>query len=147
SSRGLTRPMPAAPSIPAEGQKAAGALSQAFEAVADFAKPAVVQISVERKRGAARIPGGNRRRPFPPGNNIDPKDLEELFKRFFEPEGRPEREQFAPRGMGTGSGFVFDESGHIVTNNHVVQDAEKITVTFHDGVEASAKVVGTDPQS
>src|SRR5438270_10822263 len=76
SSRGLTRPMPAAPSLPAESQKAAGALSQAFEAVADFAKPSVVQISVERKRGSAvRLPGGNRRMPFPgpgPGGNIDP---------------------------------------------------------------------------
>jgi serine protease Do len=153
SSRGLTRPMPAAPSLPAESQKAAAALSQAFGAVADFAKPSVVQISVERKRGSTlRLPGGNRRMPFPgPGGNIDPKDLEELFKRFFEPEGRPEgrpeKEQFAPRGMGTGSGFVYDDSGHLVTNNHVVQDAEKITVTFHDGVEAQAKVVGTDPQS
>jgi serine protease Do len=48
---------------------------------------------------------------------------------------------------GVGSGFVFDNRGHIVTNNHVVEDAEKITVTFFDGTEAAAKVVGTDKQS
>jgi len=150
SSRGLTRPMPAAPSLPAEGQKAANALSAAYVAVADFVKPSVVQISVERKRGTIRIPGGNRRMPFPGpggGGQVDPKDFEEMLKRFFGPEFQPEKEQFGPRAEGTGSGFVYDDRGHILTNNHVVEDAEKITVTFHDGVEASAKVVGTDPQS
>jgi serine protease Do len=150
SSRGLTRQMPAAPSLPAEGQKAAATLSDAFVAVADFVKPSVVQISVVRKAGAGmgRTPGGNRRMPFPgPGNNIDPKDFEEMLKRFFGPEGRPEREQFGPSAEGTGSGFVYDDHGHVLTNNHVVENADKITVTFHDGVEATAKVVGTDPQS
>jgi serine protease Do len=151
SSRGLTRPMPAAPSIPAEGQKAVNALSEAFVAVADFVKPSVVQISVERKGKTIRIPGGRGRSPFPgPGGNLDPKDLEEMFKRFFGPNGpdfRPEKEQFGPAAEGTGSGFVFDDRGHILTNNHVVEGSDKITVTFIDGVEASAKVVGTDPQS
>ena len=52
SSRGLTRPIPAAPSVPAESQKAARALSEAYEAVADFVKPSVVQISVQRKGGS-----------------------------------------------------------------------------------------------
>jgi len=147
SSRGLTRPMPAAPSLPAESQKAAAALSEAFVAVADFVKPSVVQISVERKRGTVRQPGFPRRPSPGPGGNLDPKDLEDMLKKFFGPDARPEKEQFGtPRAQGTGSGFVFDDQGHVVTNNHVVQDADKITVTFHDGVEASAKVVGTDPQ-
>jgi S1-C subfamily serine protease len=44
-----------------------------------------------------------------------------------------------------GSGFVYDEEGRIITNNHVVEDAEKITVTFVDGTIAEATVVGTDP--
>jgi len=151
SSRGLTRPMPAAPSLPAESQKAANTLSSAFVAVAEYVKPSVVQISVEHKRGAIRIPG-RRGGQFPfqgPGGNIDPKDLEELFKRFLPPDARPEKEQFAPRseGTATGSGFVYDDRGHILTNNHVVEGAEKITVMFHDGVEAIATVVGTDPQA
>jgi serine protease Do len=150
SSRGLTRSMPAAPSLPAESQKAASALSEAFVAVADFVKPSVVQISVEHKRGigALRFPRGNGRLPMPgPGGNLDPKDLEDLLKQFFGPSARPEREQFGAPGEGTGAGFVYDDHGHILTNNHVVKDADKITVTFHDGVEAAAKVVGTDPQS
>jgi serine protease Do len=146
SSRGLTRPMPAAPSIPAESQKAAHALSEAFVSVAEFVKPSVVQISVERKRGTVRNPFGNRGIPVPPGRNLEPKDFEEMLKRFF-PEFQPEKEQFGPAPHGTGSGFVFDGQGHLLTNNHVVENAEKITVTFNDGVEATAKVIGTDPQS
>jgi S1-C subfamily serine protease len=46
-----------------------------------------------------------------------------------------------------GSGFVVDRSGHIVTNQHVVDGATSITVTFSDGHTASAKVVGTDPST
>jgi serine protease Do len=165
SSRGLTRPMPAAPSVPAESQKTANSLSEAFVAVADFVKPSVVQISIQRRGGGgggggggpARPPGGGgRRMPSPPGpgGNLDPrdfKDFEDMLRRFFgpgaRPEARPEKEQFSPGREGTGSGFVFDDRGHILTNNHVVEGAEKITVTFDDGTEAVATVVGTDPQS
>jgi 2-alkenal reductase len=50
-------------------------------------------------------------------------------------------------GEGTGSGFVFDKVGHIVTNNHVVADATTINVIFSDGTAAQAKVVGTDSYS
>ncbi|MDA1188791.1 MAG: trypsin-like peptidase domain-containing protein [Chloroflexi bacterium] len=50
-------------------------------------------------------------------------------------------------GNGEGSGFVWSEDGHIVTNNHVVASAASITVVFADGTEASAEVVGTDPNS
>ena len=46
---------------------------------------------------------------------------------------------------GVGSGFVFDKKGHIITNNHVVENAKKISVTFVDGISYSAQLVGTDP--
>lgn len=46
-----------------------------------------------------------------------------------------------------GSGIVYDTSGHIITNNHVVQDSTKIRVVFHDGTSFPATVVGTDPYS
>jgi serine protease Do len=149
SSRGVTRPLPAAPKITAESQKAASALSEAYVAVADFVKPSVVQISVQRKGGGPNL---NRRGfPFPGPNGpqgMDPKDFEDLLRRFFGPEARPEPQQFGgPRAQGTGSGFVYDDRGHILTNNHVVDGAGKITVTFHDGTEAAAKVVGTDPET
>jgi 2-alkenal reductase len=54
-----------------------------------------------------------------------------------------------PQGpsVGQGSGFVYDEQGHIVTNNHVIDGAEQIVVTFPDGTEAEATRVGADPDS
>ncbi|UCD45710.1 MAG: trypsin-like peptidase domain-containing protein [Candidatus Bathyarchaeota archaeon] len=48
-------------------------------------------------------------------------------------------------GGGQGSGFIYDDEGHIITNNHVVGDAEEITVTFVDGTVVTATLVGTDP--
>ena len=156
NSSGVLRKVPAAPKVSPESQKTVQALSQAFESVADFVRPSVVQISVQKKAG--RLPNlrnfpfpgpGGQRNPNPgnPSNPRDLKDLEEMLKRFFGPDGAPEREQFGGRGQGTGSGFVYDNHGHILTNNHVVDSAEKITVTFHDGTEAIATVVGTDSKA
>lgn len=50
-------------------------------------------------------------------------------------------------GQGAGSGFVIDDRGYIVTNNHVVADATRVTVVFYDGTEEEAEVMGTDPYS
>jgi S1-C subfamily serine protease len=50
-----------------------------------------------------------------------------------------------PTGGGQGSGFVYDDEGRVITNNHVVEDAEEITVTFVDGTITEATLVGTDP--
>jgi S1-C subfamily serine protease len=50
-------------------------------------------------------------------------------------------------GQGAGSGFIIDTDGHIVTNNHVVDSASRVTVVFYNGMEAEAQVVGTDPDS
>jgi S1-C subfamily serine protease len=52
-----------------------------------------------------------------------------------------------PSGPGTGSGFVYDKEGKIITNNHVVEDATSIDVTFLDGSIAEAELVGRDPYS
>jgi len=154
SSRGVMRTAPAAPQYTAESQKTARALSDAFVGVSDFVKPSVVQISVQRKMGARGLgPFGRGPRNGDPHGNIDPKDLpkelQDLLKRFqLDPEARPnfEKQQFGAV-QGTGSGFVYDGRGHILTNNHVVEGAERIVVTFHDGEEAAAKVVGTDPKT
>jgi S1-C subfamily serine protease len=48
---------------------------------------------------------------------------------------------------GLGSGFIWDSAGDIVTNNHVVENAANITITFHDGTIVTAKIVGADPDS
>ncbi|NLD43801.1 MAG: PDZ domain-containing protein [Chloroflexi bacterium] len=59
------------------------------------------------------------------------------------------QQQQAPQQYtyGSGSGFVWDTEGHIVTNNHVVEGADLVKVRFHDGTVLEAKVVGTDPDS
>jgi len=53
----------------------------------------------------------------------------------------------SPRVQGLGSGWVFDDAGHVVTNEHVVNGAAKVTVVFQDGTEVPARVVGTDPST
>src|SRR6516225_4487955 len=79
SSSGFLRSMPAAPKAPLEGQQAAKALSEAYEAVAEFAKPSVVQITVQKKAaGMPNIPGMRR--------NANPRDFEEMLRRFFGPD-------------------------------------------------------------
>jgi len=56
-------------------------------------------------------------------------------------------EQGQTVGQGAGSGFVLNEEGHIVTNNHVVEGAERVTVSFYNGIEVGAEIVGTDADS
>ncbi len=81
---------------------------------------------------------------------------EDLFRHFFNlPQGpnapnipnipMPNRPLRPP--VASGSGFIFDKQGHIITNNHVVQDADKITVRVVNGREYEATVVGTDPDT
>jgi Do/DeqQ family serine protease len=110
----------------------ASALSNAFRAAADRALPAVVQVTVER---GAQVAG--RSVPVP-----------DMFRYFFGlPEGGPDQQIPLLPQQSTGSGFIFDQQGHIVTNNHVVADAEQVRVRLVDGREYAAEVVGTDPST
>ena len=94
-----------------------------FVPVVDRALPAVVFIDVEKKVGSD---GGD--------------GSDEFMRRFF---GQPmPRQQRVPS---SGSGFIIDDQGRILTNNHVVRDAESIKVTLNDGRTFKATVVGTDP--
>jgi serine protease Do len=155
STRWSARPLPAQQAAPSEGMRVANALSEAFESVAEVVKPSVVQINVVKKAPNLRM------RQFPGGQGegqgegipIDPKQMEEMLRQFFgrggvlPPEVRPQQFPGLQPAEGTGSGFVYDDKGHILTNNHVVADAERILVTFHDGTKEEAKVVGTFAQS
>ena len=78
---------------------------------------------------------------------------EELFEEFFgqqrkpgdKPSPKPQQHQM--RVPSTGSGFVVSPDGLIVTNNHVVENADKMVAVFEDGTEREAKVVGRDPKT
>ncbi|MED5403941.1 MAG: Do family serine endopeptidase [SAR324 cluster bacterium] len=101
---------------------------------------AVVHIKVEK---IMRNPNGQAL------NN--PKDLynDEFFRRFFPelrtPKNQQPKRDFRREGMGSGS--IVDSKGYILTNHHVVGEADRILVILYDGTEKEAKLVGTDPES
>jgi len=127
-------------------------LSTAFNDVASKASPAVVYIEVE-KDFSREMRGNRMQQGVPPGRGGQPVDPREFFERFFgQPggPGMPGPEGNAPTGpvpFGQGSGFVVSADGYIVTNHHVVGEADNINVTFSDGRELEAKLIGTDPQT
>src|SRR5207245_6977517 len=73
------------------------------------------------------------------------------FDRFFggpPGDGDDDGGQFeGPKQRGTGSGVVIDKKGYVLTNNHVVEDADEVKVSFADGKTVNGKVIGTDPKS
>jgi len=107
----------------------------AFAAIAKKAVAAVVFIQVEKT-----IEDGNDQGYF-----IDPR--EEFLRRFFGPRGMPQAPRRKSRQLGQGSGFLISKDGYILTNSHIVGDADKITVTLHDGRELRAKRIGSDVRS
>ncbi len=134
---GMPPPLAAAPDavIPNAG----------FSKLAERLLPAVVNISTTQTLknnmdGPLDVPGMP---GLPPG-------FEDFFKDFMErstPGGKnalPYRER---KTTSLGSGFIIDPSGYIVTNNHVIQDADEINVILHDDTSLKAKVVGRDPKT
>lgn len=74
--------------------------------------------------------------------------LDDLFRRLIpDRERNEEHPRIMPRPASTGSGFIYDELGHIVTNNHVVTEAAQVTVELWDGTKRDAVVVGVDPSA
>jgi len=113
---------------------------QAFRAVAKQVSPAVVFIKVEQTTESRTPQGFNS--PFD----------DDFFRRFFgaPPDFHGQQPQQQPRkhhARGQGSGFIISADGVIMTNNHVVENADKISVQMLDGREFEAKTLGTDPAS
>ena len=106
---------------------------ESFSDIAERVTPSVVNIRTEKS-----VKGGGRvfRHFGGPFGDEDPFDM---FERFF--GGDPDRE-FKQRSLG--SGFVIDKSGYIVTNNHVIEDADEIRVRLSNDEEYDAEIVGRD---
>jgi len=107
-----------------------------FADLVEQLSPAVVAVATERT-----VPGGRQGQfQAPPGS-----PLEEFFRRYFSQPG-PGSEPMQRR-MAAGSGFLIDAQGYIVTNNHVINGADSITVTLTDESEFEATLVGSDPKT
>jgi len=125
-----------------------------FVQLADKLAPVVVNISatqaVKRAQSSAQPFGREQPAPNPfggqgPFGGNDP--FNDFWRRFFGDQyGLPDGPRAAPR-TALGSGFIIDQKGLVLTNNHVVENAEKITVKLTDEREFSAKVVGRDPRT
>jgi serine protease Do len=103
-----------------------------FADLAEKLSPSVVNIST-----TTVIEDKSRQMPsFPPGS-----PFEEFFKQFDQPGGKKRKAQ------SLGSGFIIDETGYVITNNHVIDNAEKIMVILYDDTSFEATVVGKDPKT
>ncbi|AUC96116.1 MULTISPECIES: Do family serine endopeptidase [Bradyrhizobium] len=117
-----------------------------FADIVERVKPSVISVKVNIREKVAKDDSGNDDSPFQPGS-----PMERFFRRFGGPDGLPPGLRGGPRGggvvTGQGSGFFISADGYAVTNNHVVDGADKVEVTTDDGKTYSAKVIGTDPRT
>jgi serine protease Do len=120
-----------------------------FADLVDAVKPAVVSIVVEGRTEPTGQSGDRFNPQFPDLPEDNP------LRKFFEQFGGPPSGDQGPRGerpqgrkfMAAGSGFAISADGYVVTNNHVVRNATKVTVVLDDGEEKQASVVGTDERT
>jgi serine protease Do len=133
---------PPAGQVPPASQVQARALldqfSSAFEAAAQKVSSSVVSIFAE---ASVEVQG-----PF--GSPDDPfRDFfgDDLFKRFFGTPDQPQEQKKTVHSLG--SGVIVSPDGYILTNNHVVEGAQKLTVMLESKKSFDAKVIGTDPQT
>jgi serine protease Do len=126
--------LPAATQVPPVVSGASGDLLAAYQGTLEniygAVSPSVVNIQVVQQVAAGDTTTDSQQLPG--------------FPFFSNPQGQQPQQQFQ---SALGSGFVWDQQGHIVTNNHVVSGADKIQVTFSDGTIVPAKLVGADPDS
>jgi serine protease Do len=118
-----------------------------FADLAERLLPAVVNISTtqvvqQRQKQKREVPMPQ----FPPGS-----PFEDFFKDFFDRqergEGNDDGKPRSRRATSLGSGFIIDPSGIVITNNHVIAEADEINVILTDGTKLVAKLIGTDPKT
>ena len=113
------------------GPAAARTTPESFADLAEAVLPAVVNISTTQTLTA---------------ESGDLQEFEDLFRDFFDKQN-PNRPQGPRRSTSLGSGFIIDPDGYIVTNNHVVSDAEEVTVRLYDDTNLKAEIVGRDEKT
>jgi serine protease Do len=120
-----------------------------FADIVERVKPSVISVKVNINEKVAKDDSSNNNddSPLQPGS-----PMERFFRRFGGPDGLPPGLRGGPRGgrgavTGQGSGFFISADGFAVTNNHVVDGADKVEVTTDDGKTYSAKVIGTDART
>lgn len=129
-------PLLAAPA----GARGPEAITEVAEAVID----AVVNISTSQKVSSGRPQATPQ---VPPGSPFE-EFFEEFFKRRGPREGGPAPERTPRRVSSLGSGFIIDAAeGFVVTNNHVISDADEVTVVLNDGTKLKAEIVGRDQKT
>ncbi len=105
-----------------------------FSEIVKSASPAVVKIdSVRKPKKQASAPQFEGRE----------EEIPEMFRRFFEQRGMPEQRQ----QQSMGSGFIISGDGYILTNNHVIDGADEVTVRLQDRREFNAEIIGADERS
>ncbi|MCA1665316.1 MAG: trypsin-like peptidase domain-containing protein, partial [Myxococcales bacterium] len=130
---------PALPPPSKEQLSDARMLSRTFSQVASQLSPSVVRISITKGGG-----NGKRNATHRGGSPFEGTP----FERFFgDEDGDGPGGGAQPKQKGLGSGVVIDKKGYILTNNHVVEDADDVKVSFVDGKTVTGKVVGTDPHT
>ncbi len=122
-----------------EAIKSANTLSLAFEQVADQITPSVVNISAIKK---AKNPQGRSQLNDPFFEHFKEFFGDDFMERFGQPQGP---EGYSQQGLGTG--VIVDKEGHILTNNHVVGEADEVLVRLHNDQRVKAKIVGVDPRT
>ena len=144
---GIVRDCRAAIALPALSTPT---LARGPENIADVAEKvidAVVNISTSQKVEERRSRGDSATPQLPPGSPFE-EFFEEFFKNRRGQGGDDQAPNRSPRRVNSlGSGFIIDASGIVVTNNHVIAEADEITVILNDGTRLKAEVVGRDTKT
>jgi serine protease Do len=128
----------------AEAVQVQGVQPISFADVVEKVRPAVVSVRV---KSAAREGVSADEQDFPFFDLPEGSPMEKFFKQFRQGPGGQFRQGPRRPSMSLGSGFVISEDGYVVTNNHVIETEQSVTVVMDDGTEFPAKVIGKDDKT